>query len=491
MENLHLIADLDLRQMTPFQSELHYPPKNADKNSQDSTVRTPFFHKFDRVSWSTQLPQKMPVTFNQDGESEVCTYEADDKFDYLLNSYHMQPLPALRVREKYKDKYQICWPHNVGHNIYEEAWLYIDNQMAARFDNIWLDEVSQYYQTKREPYLKSIGNVGFLTNWNTFLPAYSLYIQQPWFYTKPYRSLPLLLCKLDKVKHKYKLRRDLRNLLRMRRKKDDGSWEEIKCNTSFIEGIKDDKIPIPELWGRYALISPEERLWLEGKDEKGKKVVDREYVLYTDDVLPYKSTNSERLGTTVNVPISSPLPVRAFFWVAENESSKSINNLSNYTTNKTDISLGWSPIDKVSMTRGTVTRIPQMSSGHFGNIEAIRHFPMVPYDPGYGAYSASYDTTSYNAEVGVALDSKYQNELCFVLGNTDPNLTKIKHVKTENGREEDAPEEDEEKEEIVVDNDPATKYKYSIHVRLLIMRKIVFMYEKKVSISTGTITNMN
>ena len=505
MTDLHQVADIDLSQLSDFQKELHFPPKESKEDDEDNLVMSPFLHKFKKISWSTQLPEEM----QRAEESDKCIFYANSKFHYLTSSYLVQPLPSIRVRAKFADKYQICWSHNLGHNITEHGRLLIDEDHAQRINTVWLDKYSQYYvNQKRKEYLESIGNLPFLTDWSTFLPEYNLYLPQPWFYSRRSKALPLFLCKISKVKHEYKLKRDLQDLLRMRRKDKNGIWKEIKCHPDIIEGAKDDKIPYPSMWGRYSLITPAEKNWREKSN----------YNIYIDDILSFQSPNTEKLGKIVEVPVSSYLPVRAFFCVAENMSAKKINNLSNYTTDMNDLSKGWCPIRTCGMNRGNIPRIAQMDHGHFDTLEPLNYFPMVPYDKGYLAHSLSYDTTSMNAEVGMTLDPNHQSKILLKLENTNPMLSTIKHQKSDAKREiddiDDDDDNDDEKEDKTereqvtngnssnsIDhpngNNTVTGKKekvkkdhdYQVNVTLLITRKLTFSVDKRVVISTGNNSN--
>ena len=498
--SLHEVAKTDLANISDFQKELHYPkPPINGKRDEGDLVRTPFYRKFEKVTWSTQLPGKMAHSENS-GKS---IFTADPKFDYLNGSYLFLPVPAIRVRARYRERIQICWPANLGHNIIQESYMTIDDDNSQRFDGKWLDIRTQFYcPEKRKQYLKSIGNVPELTTWATFLPEMNLYIPQPWFYSKKCRNLPLFLSKMANVKHYYTFNQKLKSLLRMRKRVGD-NWEEIPCTCKFIEGAEDDKLPTPEMWGRYSLISDAEKAWRR----------DEPYVLYTEDVLSFSSPNAVSLGQVVEIPVSSNLPVKAFFAIVENDSASKLNNLSNYTTNKHDLIKGHTPMRQIGMTRGNIPRIPMMDIGHFDKEEPLVMFPSTPCHPGYAGFSASYDTTSSHAEIGITLDSIHQSKILIRLENTDPMLTKVKNIKLDdededvlgvinpnanqaNGQDNQNQNQNQNQNNGEVNQhqnqqDRPEKGLYRPHIRLLVMKKITFNYEKKVEITSAVTSAMS
>ena len=151
------------------------------------------------------------------------------------------------------------------------------------------------------------------------------------------------------------------------------------------------------------------------------------------------------------------------FWVAENLTSRENRNYSNYTTNPDSVYLGWNPIKRVSLSYGGSPRFDDMESDHFDKIECWKHFPSAPAEAGYNGYSFSLDSTSLDADVGIVMDG-IKARLVSTLGNTDPYLKPVK-------------ENDEKKASIdELDIDVTTGSagdKFSIHVRLLVMKKLI------------------
>ena len=257
MTNLVSVAKIQLNTLTEFQKELHLNT-NGDE---EEIVESKFSYKFVKTSWTSNLPAKLE--FSKDGEK--ISFKADMKFDFLMYTYIRQLLKAYKIDKKYQGIVEICWPHNIGHNIYPTSTLTFDDIPVQSHSNFWMDVNSQLlllYPEKRPLYDMMIGNIKFLEEWTNFLPGFPLSIPQPWYYCKHIAlSVPLFLCSLATMEHKYKIRNEITSLLRMRIRKDkDSKWKEIKCNWKYIDGInKNEKLPNPEMWGRYVRITRKER----------------------------------------------------------------------------------------------------------------------------------------------------------------------------------------------------------------------------------------
>ena len=57
---------------------------------------------------------------------------------------------------------------------------------------------------------------------------------------------------MNTISHVYTLRINIKDLLRMRVKRKDGIYKEIKCNTDYLDSYK-DILPL-NLWGRLLIL---------------------------------------------------------------------------------------------------------------------------------------------------------------------------------------------------------------------------------------------
>lgn len=403
------IAKIDLDTITKFQQKIHLPVDSDDIMVSD------FYQEFHKTSWYTHLPVQLKSEPSTGGN---VTYPVNMTFDYLLYTYCRQHFPALKVNDKYKGRVEIAWPHNLGTNIIESAGLYFDDQAAQTFDNVWLDIYFQFFMAPgfRDHHNVSVGNIPILEQWGSFLPAYTTNVDQPWYYGRDTSlAIPILICSLSKITHRYTFRDKISKLLRMRGKTKEG-WRTMKPKMEYVEGHGDDKLPVPELWGRYAYLTDDERNWNKCNTKK---------VFYIDDIIDIDAKDSAPFGKTVSVDLDCDTPCRTIFWVAENEKALLQNNYSNYTTDHTNLHNGWDPVGPISLHYGGQPRLDKMASDHFSIAECRQHLTSPPSEMGYHAYSFSRDPMSIDACIGIVMkDLKVKFSASLSDGN--PFLVPIK-----------------------------------------------------------------
>ena len=452
------IAKIDLETITLFQRDLHDP---KDENEE---ITSNFYREFRKTTWYTHIPVKLKCTANEND----LIYTANNTFDYLVYTYQRQVFPALRVKKEYRNKVQICWPHNLGTNIVQIAQLKFDDDTPQTIDSIWFDIFAQFYMKPgfRDHYNVCVGNVEFLEKWSDFLPEYTTTSPQPWYYTRdPSQAVPLLYCTMSTITHHYKMRTKITELLRMRvREGETAGWKEIPCNLKYIDGAgSTGTLKTPELWGRYAYLTDEEREWNKCSTERS---------FYIEDVVVGESINNNSYGANVPVELDCTTPCKALFWVAENLTAQENRNFSNYTTNPDNLYEGWNPITRTSLVYGNSSRLEKMSSDHFDRIEPWYHFPSPPSEAGYNSYSFAMNSTALDAEIGIVM-AGIKARLLVTLGNTSPFLKPVRYTDEKNPVIE-------ELEEAPMRQDTAGD-KFAVHVRMLVMKKLTFTYndEKK------------
>lgn len=469
MADLINVAKIDLDTLSAFQRMLHHP---ADEEEE---IDSHFSFQFKKTAWSTNLVEKLKI----DSSDENVTFTANHKFDFLMYTYIVQKLPALRVLENYRKTVEIAWPHNVNHNTLIEGSLRFDDDPAQKFSSVWLDIHSQFYMKPgfRDHHNIMAGNVPFLEDWTDFLPAFPVITPQPWYYARHDAvAVPLFLCSLSRVTHTYKIRSRISDILRMRVRESSKSrvWTEIAYNYNYLEGVTEQEaIPKPEMWGRYALVTDAEREWRKSTPHE----------VYSEDVIEITHENTSRFTSTIPIALHSDTPTKAIHWVAENVDATEMNNRSNYTTNTADYFKGWNPVKTPQLSYGGVARIPKMEHHHFDRVEPWYKFPSPPSEPGYNGYSIGYDPTSLHADIGVVLNGLNARFTC-TLGNTDPFLSKVidRRRHDVHGKDGLVPEEIARSESSSSRDSP----NFRIHVLLLVTRKLVFELGEKVHIVEGT-----
>ena len=409
------IAKIDLDTITKFQEKIHLAADDDEEMVSD------FYQEFHKTSWYAHLPVQLK---SEPGTNGNVTFPVNMTFDYLTYSYMRQRYPALQIKDRFKSRVEISWPHNLGTNIVERGGLYFDDQDAQNIDSVWFDIHSQFFMPPgfRDHHNMSVGNIPILEQWGSYLPAYTTNVDQPWYYGRDTSlAIPILVCSLSKIAHRYTFRDKISKLLRMRCKTKEG-WRTIKCNLEFIEGHGDDKLPVPELWGRYAYISDEEREWNKCKTKK---------VFYIDDIIAIDAEDSAPFGRTVSLDLDCETPCRSIFWVAENEKALNQNNYSNYTTDHTDLHNGWDPVGPISLYYGGQPRLDKMATDHFSVAECRKHFTSPPSEVGYHGYSFSQNPMSIDACVGIVMKD-LKVKFSAALNDGNPFLILIKGASNSN-----------------------------------------------------------
>lgn len=386
------IAKMDLASITAFQEELHKP------NSDDEELVSDFYQEFRKTSWYTHMPIQLDV---EPGSEGCFRYQVNPTFDFLMYTYLRAKLPALRVKEKWQGRVEICWCHNVGINLVKEAWLMFDTKRAQWIDSVWFDIHSQWYMPPgfREHHNMNVGNLPFLEEWGTSLPSYTVNVQQPWYYCRDaLLAIPILLCSMLKISHQYRFRNKIGELLRMRYIPHQGrEWVQVKPKLNLIDGVgATEEIETPQLWGRYAYLNDREREW--------QRTCNSSKTFYIEDVIEADFQDSVIFGRTATTNLDCKTPCKAIFWMGENRHTREVNNHSNYTTDPFDLHRGWNPIGKVNLSYGGQPRLKDMDSDHFTCSEPWKHFVSPPAEVGYHAYSFARDAASLDAAIGLVMD---------------------------------------------------------------------------------------
>lgn len=477
-------AKIELDILTLFQKKIHL------QDHKEEEIPSKFFYQFTKTSWSANLIEEMEASIRKDGDD--ITFVANQKFDFLLYTYVVQDIQAMKVAKKARKKVEICLPHNPGHNIISQGSVRVDGIILQNIDSTWLDIYSQFYMKPgmREHYNIMIGNVPFLQEWGTRIPGYTVVVPQPFHYSKdPAVSLPLFMKSLSRVTHNYSFRRKLEEIVRMRIL-DNDEWKAIPYNWSYMEAVKQDEmLAQPRMFGRYVVITEAERNWHQGVDVDGiQDNTKPPRVIYGENIVKITHTNTSKLGQSVGLTLHSATPTKAMFWVAENMEAHTYNNRSNYTTDPNDINEGWNPVCEASLTYGGVAKFSEMPSYHFDMSEAWHNFVSAPSEPGYNGFSFAYDTSTIHGDVGIVFDGIGGSNVTLTtkLGDTNPFLKKV--IDKRRRDEEIDPDSfipDELKDEATNANTNGPSFKVIAY--LLTTTKMTFPAEGKISMDRGVV----
>lgn len=450
------IARVELETFSEFQKDLH-------AGREDGEVLESYNHtEHIKTTWHAHLPCRFGSSQNRD----TIVYKPPGNFDTLLYSYRVHYMPAIRVKEEYKDRIRICWPHNLGINLCTAAKALFNEEPFQTIDSKSNDCAHQFFSMgdKESAVNEDMGNVPEMENWNTILPKYKVVVYDPWNYSRdPTMSIPLYLCNLCPFTHEYKFCQKVGDLLKIQEKIDNGVesvWKHIPFNVKYVDiSTETDVLPTPELWGRFDVLDDELRRYFLNfwNDENNKIIPGKEYVMWIDDFFSASSENPQKMGQNISVSMESVKPVKAFFWMLENVNAAKTKNLSNYTTNLDSVYTGRTPWGHYNYKYSASDRLLKMDPVHASRAEPRSHALMVPRDKGYGMYSYSLKPRSLHPDVGVVLTSKEMSmkaQLCMAIEDDDP---------FDCFRDEDDPK-------------PENIDQYQLHVRMLVTRKVSFSY---------------
>jgi hypothetical protein len=434
-----------------------------------------FYRPFTKSLQHNLILNKMTTAI--DGEN--IKYEINNSFSYLVYSYLCFKTPHVKVKDEFKDKVRIALSHNFGINVVNKAVLKNDNDIINTLTQKTYDDYFQYLQNKgnnkKDNFNIGVGNIPKLEDWSENIEPHQINVYQPWYYGEDsYLAFPIYHKNTEsKAAHIYTFEKDIKKLIKVQLltgNDDNKIWKNVPNSdkNKYIE-LKYHSFTgenIPELWGKYSNITPDELNTYACKnkviEETTGKIIEeiRERVFYYKDYIEFRSDNTSKLNRNITVNFKLDYPITSIFWKAINTTGEKYGNYSNYTTNSDNLYQGNDPIIKSSLTSGTTPIFKDMESHHFNIGESRNNFNNFPTETGYHGYSFSLDN-SYTAG---ATSSVFINDgkLSCYLSN-DPN------------KKEEENEEEEENEKEKSDS-------FSLNVILVYYRKMILTYDKEKAI---------
>lgn len=434
--------------------------------------------------WYSTFPAKL----ESDIQNDVIKYKVHHNHHYLAHVYMVQKLPHLRVKKEFEGIIQICWPHNCGNNITVSGELRVGELTLQTLDSKWLDDFNQFFVLPGyETFINDCqGNLPFLENWSSALPEYDLSPPQPYFFEYDTDdALPIFrINPQNPLAFKYKVRRNFRDILRMR-KITDSTWSDITFNKNYIEGNFDsDELPQPELWGIYYRIDNPEIMTKQQKEYDEHEQIISDIISIDKDRKKY---NSE-----IVFKLDSAHPCKGITVKAEKYVNKLTRNYSNYTSHE-NVYNGWSLIKSVpKLAYGPAIKITNLEHYHVSRMLPYWHATRVPYEKGFNLipFSSKLDETDF--DVGPILSrvgGGGGTKLVIELNSTDPTLSDV-HIYKKSANDSDYIDVDEKIEESDDEIDKNEKDKletklsekkrgdtYTVCVRLIISKTLVYKRE--------------
>lgn len=406
-------GDLNTRGL---QSELYDPEGDSD-GSKEFESRFIFSHR------RSSPISGIDLSFcSQQEDSQTMVYRMPDKVDAVLSSTIEATLPPLIVREQYRDTIRICWPLLIGNRIIERGECKIGTSVCQIITPTILDIYFHHMipNDEKEFYGSRLGLTPLLTDWNTCLPGYNLVIPQPWFYCQENQKIANVKMINTPLTHRYIFTKELEHLVRMQSlDQDTGEWRDISYSPDYLVGIPHGAdIKDIKLMGRFAMITEEEKLWLQGESS----------TLFYQTLEEVEDLVSETisLGKTRAVRLDTPSPITDIHIVAENTNALVNHNYSNYTTCSTNVMSGWNPVQSVSLYYGnSSTRVPPTPSSTLDYLHPLRVSKGKPIHPGYNLLSFRNNRSDSKILGDTIIADKNNAILKIQLGDTNPYLMKL------------------------------------------------------------------
>lgn len=326
--------------------------------------------------------------------------------EYVMSSYIEFTLPAIGVKDSYRDRYRIAWGPNVGNNVIESCVTKIDEYITLQtFDNHWLNIEPHFFRKMGfdDECERGIGNTPELQTFGFYLPSHNVRANQPFFYS--YSStvaFPLFLMNSQSTfKHEYKFIKKIDKLLCMQELVGD-KWVPVPVDMSALI-CSSNSIGEISLYGKFCNIKDTEIEW--------NKCEVEETLFYTNDVCICDSDTESSLTNNAKIELKSSAPATAIFFFAHNVTAeKEYNIRSKYNMTGNNLS----PIHDVNMKLGEKKII---GKHHFTGINLLNNFDRAT-DKDILCYAISDRPGTTKITVGIPL-SVIPSEINVKLSNVE------------------------------------------------------------------------
>lgn len=152
---------------------------------EEEIIRSPYEIDREKTIFRSKQIVSMEGSVTHNAEHKYLFGEYSKSMDLAKEVFLHDTIPAIRVREEYKDTTRICHCKYPGHTRVNIAHLYHGEDIAQTIDNIALDLYIQKYvsESRRPFYERMVGSIPEHTTWNTELPQFSVSVPQPWYFS--------------------------------------------------------------------------------------------------------------------------------------------------------------------------------------------------------------------------------------------------------------------------------------------------------------------
>lgn len=415
------ITNLEYAHLSPGQRERHTPSRDP---AAAEAIRSYVHQSRSPIFWSSTDPMEMECNRIEgsldagDASSVTYIYVANTpKYTHLLYTDMWWRTPFISVKEEYRGKYVIAWPHNPANAPINTVLMEVSNvECGPSYGKQWLDAHPQWRRSPGvdvDTHNRSIGNVPALIGWNHSLPSTYVSNDHPMPFSKTSTmAFPIFYWPKEKnITFTYKMFSKVSDVLRMAKvevKSGVTVYTELsKVDMSVLTIARDATLPRPSLIGRYLFTSPEEMEYLKCETTRTYRA---------EQIISLRSKPCS-IGMEVDIPMVTSTPCRGIFLTAENVTATRRRNFSNYTIDPGYFYASPSAISTITFSYGSNKKF-RMPAEYFGGREA-RHWTCAPTEPGYFVISPSCNPDSSLEEPGLVFNSRVAATLkCNLSPNT-------------------------------------------------------------------------
>lgn len=353
-----------------------------------------FVRQTQKATWFTQVPVVLSRAAGSPAFGQEWSVSISRAGDYLLHTWLRVNVPAVNLLD---DTKRVRWTRNLMHNLVKECCITFNDLVAARFDNYHLDFWTAFTVPagKRNGYNNMIGNVPSLTNPAVTLPAATLNLPLPLFYSRDSGvALPTAALPYNEMRINFSFR-DWNELLI----KHDPALVAVGGETRLplVVGADLQSAPVlgtTNVWANYAIVSNNER--------KRMACAPRDILIEQVQTAP-RQTFSPLTNPTPSYDVRFSHAIKVLFFSVRNTTWRS--EWSNYTSASPVFTTGGGgtgivdftpsgavdPVSQTSLIYENTNRLAQMGSDYFSLVNPYYHAPVIPLDTGYHMYSYSLD----------------------------------------------------------------------------------------------------
>lgn len=224
-----------------------------------STAATYFIRDLQKSTWFSQIPVALSRAAGAPSFGQQWSVTVSRAGDYLLYCWLRVKIPEVVALNPATTR--LRWTRNLMHNLIQDAAISFNDLTGSKFDNTYLDFWTAFTMPaeKKNGYLNMIGSVESLTQGSAVLPAATLNLPLPFFFSRDSGvSLPTAAIPYNDMRIQFTFR----------------NWTELLIAevVSAVPGTNPHRPAVPSdvvgggvtlsdatVWGNYAVVTNEER----------------------------------------------------------------------------------------------------------------------------------------------------------------------------------------------------------------------------------------